>query len=375
MQQETFKLKDRLFNAEKLEKIASEIQAVHPHFKKKHFLKQNLDAFPSLELKERIQCISSNLAEFLPEDFEEALHIITSSLPAPCDPNLTDHDFGDFIYAPYGEFIAAYSEGETTLELALSALEEITTRFSMEYAIRPFLNKFPNQTLEKLNLWCEHQHYHVRRLVSEGTRPNLPWGQKVNLDINQTLPFLELLHSDKTRFVTRSVANHLNDVSKKNPNLVLDLLEKWERQSLQQKSELDFISRHALRTLIKNGNQRALTCIGMSKDIPVELKMSDFSSKIPMDDFLSFKIELRAQALCSVLVDYVINFRDSRGQMSRKKVFRLKKTTLKSGETVTLEKKHQMKRIMSTRVLYPGQQEFSLQVNGRVLLTEVFELV
>jgi 3-methyladenine DNA glycosylase AlkC len=375
MQQKTLKLKDRLFTAEKLNKIASEIHAVYPEFNKEYFIEQNLAAFPSLELKERIQCISVKLAEFLPGDFEEAVHIITSSLPAPCDPYLTDNDFGDFIYASYGEFIATYSQGETTLELALFALEEITTRFSMEYAIRPFLIQFPTQTLQKLNRWCEHPHYHVRRLVSEGTRPNLPWGQKVNLDTNQTLPLLDLLHSDNTRFVTRSVANHLNDISKVNPNIVLEILEKWKRKSIQAKSELDFLSRHALRTLIKNGDQRALSFAGLSKDSPIKLKLTDFSSRVYLDDFLRFKIELSASAQCTVLVNYVIKFRDIRGKMSRKKVFHLRKTTLKPGETVTLEKKHQMKRNMSTRVLYPGQQQFSLVVNGSVLLTKIFELV
>ncbi len=46
-------------------------------------------------------------------------------------------------------------------------------------------------TLARLDRWAEDDNYHVRRLVSEGTRPKLPWAKAVTLRHDQTLPLLE----------------------------------------------------------------------------------------------------------------------------------------------------------------------------------------
>ena len=73
-------------------------------------------------------------------------------------------------------------------------------------------------------LWTGHDSYHVRRLVSEGTRPRLPWGIGLTSDPARPLPLLDRLYGDRARFVTRSVANHLNDIGKKTPDAVIDRL-------------------------------------------------------------------------------------------------------------------------------------------------------
>ena len=258
MPEPSFSLKDQLFNAHKLNKIAAEIKAVYPQFESQKFVADCLKLFPTLELKERIVCISQRLHERLPENFESAMSILLHALPAPCDPKLTDNDFGDFIYASYGEFVATFGCTEAYASLSLNALEEITTRFSAEYAIRSFINLFPELTFDKITAWSTHAHYHVRRLASEGTRPKLPWGKKINTPIENALAILDLLHADSTRFVTRSVANHLNDIAKIDPDLVIAILQKWHAQQQQKPQELAFISKHALRTLIKNGNSKAL---------------------------------------------------------------------------------------------------------------------
>src|SRR5215212_11229225 len=99
-------LKDQLFNQAKVKQIADEIQRVYPQFDKNSFAESILERFPHLELKERIAWISENLHAFLPTDYREATSILLASLPPPNDNTKTDNDFGDFIYAPYAEFVA-----------------------------------------------------------------------------------------------------------------------------------------------------------------------------------------------------------------------------------------------------------------------------
>ena len=157
--------------------------------------------------------------------------------------------FGDFIYASYSEFVAKNGCVEERLQMSLDALYEITQRFSAEDAIRYFINARPQETLKQLLLWTSASHYHVRRLCSEGTRPKLPWSQKVNIPLTAPLEILSNLFYDTTRFVTRSVANHLNDISKSDAGLVIATLTKWRQSGNQRPQEMDYIVRHALRTL------------------------------------------------------------------------------------------------------------------------------
>lgn len=216
-----FSLKDFLFNPEKVNKIAHEIKKVYPAFNQKLFVTTTLKKFPQLELKARISWIRENLKNFLPDDYRKAVNILLKALPAPNDNTLTDNDFGEFIYAPYTDFVAQYGLAPQDLSFSLNAIREMTQRFSAEDSIRYFINAHPTQTLKELLKWSRDKHYHVRRLTSEGTRPKLPWAQKINISAHQALPILNNLFYDKARYVTRSVANHMNDISKAHPDLVL----------------------------------------------------------------------------------------------------------------------------------------------------------
>ena len=159
-------------------------------------------------------------------DYPSSLNILLSALPPEIDPDKHDDDFGDFIFPPYGYFVAKHGCAETYLDISLDALEQMTKRFSAEWLIRFFLNAFPEQTCAKMIEWSTSQNYHVRRLASEGTRPNLPW-EKTVPNYTQAIQILDTLVADDRRFVTRSVANHLNDISKKGPDLVVVTLKKW----------------------------------------------------------------------------------------------------------------------------------------------------
>ena len=371
---EKFSLKDHLFNQTKVEKIANQIQSVYSSFQKKLFLEKVVNKFPELELKERIIWISECLKFYLPSEFKLAKEILIQSLPPKNDPNLKDNDFGDFIYAPYSEFIARYGCTKEYLNISLEALREITMRFSAEDAIRYFLNSFPKETLKKLIQWSKDKNYHVRRLCSEGTRPKLPWSQKINIATDSVIPILDNLFSDSTRFVTRSVANHLNDLSKIDSKLTIGLIKKYKQSKKQDQKEMEFITNHSLRTLIKQGNKEALKEIGFADSSGLKLNHFKIPKNVKMNSYLEFSFELESTKNKDVLIDYILYFQTKKGELNSKKVFKLKTIFIKKEKKVFIQKKHLLKQFMTTRTLYQGQHEIEIQINGKNFIKGSFLL-
>jgi 3-methyladenine DNA glycosylase AlkC len=365
MAQEKFSLKDHLFNKQKVQKIAKEIQKTYTQFRQEEFVAQVTQLFPGLELKQRIVHIRETLREFLPKDYRKAVEVLVKSLPRELDNNRTDGDFGDFIYAPYGDFVAAYGKEPEDIDFSLSALHEITRRFSCEDAIRYFINIDSKKILKVLEKWTKDRNYHVRRLCSEGTRPKLPWSQKISLRADETLPILENLYSDRTRYVTRSVANHLNDISKINPELVLEALRRWHVSKKQTETEMNYITRHALRTLVKNGNREALKLLGYSTALAVSVSNLQHTKVVQIGDALEFSFDVSTECEGNLVVDYTLWFQDKKGNQNSKKVYKLKTTHIKKGEVIHLEKRHPMRGEMTTRTLYPGKHTVVIQVNGK----------
>lgn len=362
-----------LFNEAKVEALASEIQTVYPTFAKTDFVKRVVSAFPNQELMERIFGIRDSLFVYLPREYEQALTVILAALPPPLTNDKRDDDFGDFIYAPYSYYVAAYGCTQEHFTASLAALAEITKRFSAEAALRDFINLFPNETLSVVSQFAKSSEYHVRRLASEGTRPALPWAKKITYDIDKTFPILDVLHADKTRYVTRSVANHLNDVSKFDPDRVLQALARWKKQKRQTPAELTFITKHALRTLVKAGDQRALALLGYGTTLATAtLELA--ATNIIVGSAVSFVVTLENQSLheAELLVHYVIHFKKANGTLSPK-VFLAKKLKLAPGEKLTFKKSHALK-LMTTRVLYAGQQQLELRVNGVSVAQKNFTL-
>lgn len=375
MQQEKFSLKDHLFNAEKVAFLASSIAKIHASFEKEAFEKDVLVAFPNLELKERIAYIRQCLRKYLPHDYREAVNIILSALPAPLDENLTDNDFGDFIYAPYNDFVAHYGCDAVNLEFSLAAIKEITKRFSAEDAIRFFINAFPTETMQTLLEWSKDSNYHVRRLSSEGSRPKLPWSQKINISPETAIPILDLLFADKTRYVTRSVANHLNDIAKINPDLVLHTLKNWRKSKQQDEKEMSFILKHATRTLVKLGNAEALELLGFGDNKGLTISNLQYDKIVKMNDKLHFSFSLLSEFGKALMIDYLVYFQSKQGSMSNKKVFKLQSIDAAENSTFNISKKHLFKDGMTTRQLYAGAHKVEIQVNGSVLASFEFELV
>lgn len=369
-----FSLKDLLFNEKKVKQLASEIKAVYPEFTANVFVRSVLKDFPEQELMERLRGIRDNLREFLPKNYNQALAIILEALPEELDETKSDNDFGDFIYAPYPYFVATYGCTKTHINISLSALRELTKRFSAEGALRDFLNAFPKETLIAVEKWSKDKNYHVRRLASEGTRPNLPWAKKIKTDPAQMESILTTLHQDKTRYVVRSVANHVNDLTKVNPKLALKLLKQWKRDKKQTPKELDYLIRHSLRSLIKTGNSEALALLGFdTKSIKItQFKLKSKEVKVGGNLDFSFVIHSTDTSPQNILLDYVIYFLKANGKLAPK-TFKLGKVVLQPKSKLVIKKSHPIRK-MSTRTLYSGVHELRLQINGQSLGKKKFHL-
>lgn len=367
-------LKDELFNKEKVYKIASEIKEIYISFKKEEFAEEVLEKFSELELKERISHIAKTLRKYMPSDYRESATWLLVSLPLELNPLKTDNDFGDFIYASYADFIRIYGCTEKDVKFSLEALSEMTKRFSVEFAIRDFINEFPVETLKMLNECSVSVNYHQRRLASEGTRPRLPWGKKILLDYRESIKILDNLFYDKTRFVTRSVANHLNDVAKLDAPLVIKTLKRWQASNKQNEREMDFILHHSLRTLVKDGNIEALELLGYSKNLAIKIENFRLNrANIKVGEALDFSFDISASREENLMIDYIVSFQTKTGQLSTK-VYKLKKLRLKKDEDLKLSKKYLFRANRTTRTFYAGKHKIALQINGKVYQEANFSL-
>jgi len=370
---DSFSLKDQLFNADTIGELAAEYAAALPGFDGARFVEIALSRFPELGLLERMEWMADCLEAQLPSAFLAMADALEAAMPAPLDAGKSDNDFGRFVHGLPG--ILAVRHGlEDHRDRALDLLHAATRRFSMEFYIRPFLNRWPEETLHRLGQWAEDGHYHVRRLVSEGTRPKLPWAKAVDLTPDQTLPLLDRLHRDPTRYVTRSVANHLNDIAKTAPERVVAQLQDWHAAGQQQGKELDWMTRHALRTLVKTGDAGALLLLGFDPEADVEVVAFDVSAQARIGERLSLGAALKARQRTPVIVDYVFWRQRANGTLAPK-VHKMRQVVLKPGDVLQLDKAHHLKGDATTYTLFPGAQRMGLQINGRVVATREFELL
>ncbi|MEL6452737.1 MAG: DNA alkylation repair protein [Pseudomonadota bacterium] len=369
----TFSLKDQLFNADSLGDLADEFAAGVPGFDRDAFHAAALSGVAERTLLDCLDWFADCLEPYLAPDFPTMADQLEAAMPAPLDPGLRDDDFGRFIHAVPG-VLAARHGVEDHRDRALDLLHAATQRFSMEFYIRPFLNRWPDETLARLRDWAVDDNYHVRRLVSEGTRPKLPWARKVDLRLDQTLPLLDLLQADGARFVTRSVANHLNDISKTDAQAVLDRLAAWEEESTQDPKERAWMQRHALRGLVKDGHPGALAMLGYAGAVPVDVSVVVDTPQVALGAALEFSVRVAAEVALPVLVDYRIRFARPGGRTGEK-VFKLKVGAVRPGKPLVVRKVHKLKANATTFELHKGAHGLVVQVNGVDRAEAVFEIV
>lgn len=369
--QEGFQLRD-VFNPALVNKLAQNIQQTWPQFDRAGFTADINGQLKPLNFGDRNSLIRDKLGEYLPGHFPTAAQILIDSLgPELVVEELTGFD--GFIIMPQCDFVAKY--GLADYDISLKALYEMTKRFTAEGAIRPFIQKYPDRTLALLEQWSHDQNCHVRRLVSEGTRPRLPLAPRLPQFIKDPRPVLKLLANLKTDpilLVRRSVANNLNDIAKDNPGLVVATLRDWQQSN---DPGTRWIIGHASRTLVKQGHPEALALLGYPAGPAINVQNLRLEkASINLGDSLAFSFEIQSEADQSqnLMVDYVIHFMKANGKLAPK-VFKLAKKKLDAGEMLHLSKKHSFKPI-STRAYYPGEHRLGIQINGEVLVEAEFKL-
>lgn len=252
-----------LMDAKLIALIAESLAAVVPDFNIRKFQKRALSGLDALELKDRALHIAHAMAEQLPTEFEAVLPLLVQSFGPPLTAT-EGNGLATFFYLPHSQLIAAY--GVSHFAGGMTANYELTQRFTAEFSIRPFVMAHRDQSLKLLKRWTKDPNPHVRRLVSEGTRPRLPWAMRLpefQADPRLTLPLLELLKDDPELYVRRSVANHVADIAKDHLEFALDLCERWliESRNLDdaaQASHRCWIIRHAVRLPAQKAHPRAL---------------------------------------------------------------------------------------------------------------------
>ncbi len=360
-------LKD-IYNRETVEKIADGFVAGWSEFKRSDFIEQVVAGLDERSFLERMNWIAEQLQQFLPViSCEDDFRHVVDLLIIASGPELVENDlkgYGGFFVLPLTRFVSLH--GLDYFDESMRALYELTKRFSAEFDIRYFILQHQQRTLDTLKLWHRDSNCHVRRLISEGIRPRLPMGFQLKSFIADPAPVIELLtliKDDKERFVQRSIANCLNDISKDNPQAVIDTLMQWQQEN--NSKDLQWMIRHSLRSLIKAGKPEALALLGYKQpQLTVHSARLDHS-EIVMGETITFNAELHSNAEQSqtLLIDYALHFQKKNGK-TRPKVFRLGEKTLLSSKPLLISASQLIKTV-SVRTCYPGEHLFELIINGQ----------
>lgn len=367
-------MKDK-FGPEMVHRTARTLKAVYPSFDSDGFTATALVGFTNLELTPRCRQIADAMAAYLPEDRGEAIDILIASLGPElenCDPDdaaptgdaeIDGNVMAGFFYLPHGYFLTDYVEGH--FDKVMDANYEITKRSTSEFSIRTPLRDDTEATLDYLRRWVDDDNVHVRRLVSEGTRPRLPWSFRLKAFQDDPTPVLELLErlkDDPVEYVRRSVANNLNDIAKDHPDVVNAVAERWWVDGDKNRRRL---VRHGLRTLIKAGDPVSLAVLGYSSrsparvaDVHIEPAEAPIGGKVKV----VATIENPSDQPAGALVDLVVHFVKANGSTSPK-VFKGGELDLEAGELRQVRKTISLAQ-HTTRKHYPGVHKLEIAING-----------
>lgn len=352
------------FDEARYRHIADEVAALYPAFDREKFLELALPNLDSLSLMQRLRRTSESLHATLPARFPVALEILRALAPR------INHSFVSLVLPDY---VALY--GLDHFDLSLEALRFFTPFGTSEFAIRAFLRQDLDRTLREMKKWTQDESADVRRLASEGCRPRLPWSFRLDAliaDPSLVLPILETLKADPALYVRKSVANHLNDITKDHPDLVLGLLESWP---LETSPHTRWIARHALRTLIKQGHPRALAIIGAGEKAEVQVSrfaVTPAHIRLGQKTAFTLGLESKADRPQRLVVDYAVHYVKKNGSTSAK-VFKWKELTLEPGAAITLTRQQTIQDF-TTRVHHAGHHKVEVFINGESLASAGFDL-
>lgn len=345
-------LKDE-YNNVFIEELSRKLKSVSTDFDTNSFVNSIINNnWEQRELKDRMRFVTININEHLNSPYPKQIEILSKIVA----------DYGGLKGMLFPDFVQVY--GVDDLNTSLKAMELFTQYSTAEFAIRPFIDKYPTETMQQMLAWSTHKNEHLRRLASEGCRPRLPWAPPLRnfiADPNPALPILENLKNDNSLYVRKSVANHINDISKDHPDLVLKLTKKWHGKT----KHTDWIIKHALRTLLKKGDKRALAVFGLDDSKNLETNNLTLSKNtIKIGEYIHFEFDVlnNSEATRNIRLEYKIAFVKANGSTSNK-VFQLSEFSLKANTQKHFKRKQWFKEL-STRKHYPGEHKITLVING-----------
>lgn len=374
------RLKD-YFGPDLAHELAARLQAVYPALDAPAFTGQIIPQLAALELKGRVHLIAATLHAHLPADYPAALAVLHGIL-GPELPGETGMFEQGFFLMPVAAFVETYGPDQPAqFEQSMHMLSELTKRHTAEFAIRPFLLRDPERTFARLHQWASDPSSHVRRLVSEGCRPRLPWAARIPALLHDPTPIfalLEKLKHDSSVFVRKSVANNLNDITKDHPDQVLALLRRWNAASDQQGADaaaVAWITRHALRTLVKQGHPAALRLLAVEAPRVKVLRFALEPETLHLGGTLTLALELESSSdqPQELVIDYIVHLVRGNGK-TQPRVFKLKTCTLPGRGRLLLTKRQNVQPV-TTRRYYSGLHRVEVQVNGEILASDEFALV
>lgn len=325
----------------------------------------------TLSLRERSDVLRDALLHDLPGTYDSFVTVIRRAQGGPLL-------FTGWLIWPVTGAVARKAIGENTdfaFDDALALLAELTSRLTSEFAIRSLLDHDLDRALAVIQTWTSSDDVDVRRLASEGTRAFLPWSTRVRglLDHPRaTLPIITALYRDPSEYVRRSVANHLNDLSRQHPEIVVETARAWLNGPDENTARL---VAHGLRTLVKRGDPGALGLLGFTpaESITVDGPTLD-SATVPFGGTERFHIGITNNGSTSarLAIDYIVHHSKAKGAQTSK-TFKLTTATLAPGERLDRTREHSF-RAITTRRYYPGPHAIEVQVNGVVRGRAEFEL-
>jgi 3-methyladenine DNA glycosylase AlkC len=354
--------------------LARQIATVWPPFRSTAFLADALRDYDALQLMDRGRHLARVLGRHLPPDYREALAILLESVGDPPEKRTGDGGMASFFYLPHVLFVSEF--GLDHFEPSMRAQHLLSQRFTAEFSIRPFIERYERETLALLQRWARDPNAHVRRLVSEGTRPRLPWAGRLRRFQENPAPvlqLLELLKDDPELFVRRSVANNLNDIGKDHPELLVKLARRWMVDAPPPRQAL---IRHALRSLVKQGHRGALAVLGFKGAAPVGLDRVRITPARAMKGgrvTIAFTVRNRSMRAQRLLVDFTIHFVKADGSTSPK-VFKLSVLHLTPGGEMRCRKSVTLAEL-TTRKHYPGRHIVDVLVNGHARTIGAFTIL
>ncbi len=360
-----------IYTNESIRDLASRFQEYYAEFQRDGFIERASRNLDELEMKERINQIANAISEFLPQSYPSALKIVLRAMRS--DTKFGFSEIRGFLVWPLCQFVE--DKGINDFYLSLDALYEMTKYFTSEVPIRAYIIKDSDKVLKKMQDWVQDEDVNVRRLVSEGLRPRLPWAQRLPMFMESPGPVIDLLEKlkdDSELYVRRSVANCLNDISKDNPDMVIETVTGWSKDASKEMNQL---IRHGCRTLIKQGHPNIFPLLGFSKDPSVrveEFSTSSDSVALGEDAIVQASLVSDSDLDQKIVVDYKLYSVKANGKLTAK-VYKWTTVDLPAKGEVSLRKVHKF-RSVTVRKYYAGVHFIEVLINGEAKKKLKFEL-